>query len=156
MDIQERELEKRTSKAMAEEAQKDVIKEPYQSKPRRSIYGSDPITLVLSEPRIGEKVPSTQTSISSRSKRPVLTSKPYTTQKLNLAKSNSEPYGANQWKYTNRAGEHWSLPPPPYIAHNSPTTLEAEMEELVDSTRLATAWIQTNGVDNGIAVASYY
>ena len=30
------------------------------------------------------------------------------------------------------------------------------MEELVDSTRLATAWIQTNGVDNGIAVISFY
>ena len=42
--------------------------------------------------------------------------------KLNLAKSNSEPYGANQWKYTNRARGHWSLPPPPYIARNSPTT----------------------------------
>ena len=30
------------------------------------------------------------------------------------------------------------------------------MEELVDSTGLATSWIQTNGVDNGIAVISFY
>ena len=35
-------------------------------------------------------------------------------------------------------------------------TLEAEMEELTGSTRLAASWIQTNSVDNGIAVISYY
>ena len=35
-------------------------------------------------------------------------------------------------------------------------TLEAEMEELVDSTRFSTSWIQTNGVDNGIALISFY
>ena len=35
-------------------------------------------------------------------------------------------------------------------------TLEAEMEELVSSTRLAASWIQINGVDRGIAVISFY
>ena len=35
-------------------------------------------------------------------------------------------------------------------------TLEAEIEELVNSTRLAASWIQTNGVDNSIAVISSY
>ena len=30
------------------------------------------------------------------------------------------------------------------------------MEELVDSTRLGASWMQTNGVDNGIAVISFY
>ena len=40
----------------------------------------------------------------------------------------------------------------PLIGH----TLDAEMEELKGSTRLAAAWIHTNGVDNGIAVISYY
>ena len=40
----------------------------------------------------------------------------------------------------------------PLIGH----TLEAEMEELVVSTRIAASWIQTNGVDNGIVVISFY
>ena len=35
-------------------------------------------------------------------------------------------------------------------------TLAAEMEELMESTRLAASWIQTNGIDNGIVVISYY
>ena len=35
-------------------------------------------------------------------------------------------------------------------------TLEAEMEELVSSSRLAASWIQTNGVERGIAVISFY
>ena len=35
-------------------------------------------------------------------------------------------------------------------------TLDTEMEDLNGSTRLAAAWTQTNGVDNGIAVMSYY
>ena len=30
------------------------------------------------------------------------------------------------------------------------------MEKLVGSTRIAASWIQTNGVDNGIAVISFY
>ena len=40
----------------------------------------------------------------------------------------------------------------PVIGH----TLEAEMEELIGSTKFAASWIQTNGVDDGIAVISYY
>ena len=40
----------------------------------------------------------------------------------------------------------------PLLGH----TLDAEMAELQRSTRLAAAWIQTNGVDNGRAVISYY
>ena len=40
----------------------------------------------------------------------------------------------------------------PFITH----TLDAEMAELKRSIRLAAAWIQTNGVDNGIVVISYY
>ena len=35
-------------------------------------------------------------------------------------------------------------------------TLEADMEEVGDSTSLAASWIQTNCVDNGIAVISFY
>ena len=35
-------------------------------------------------------------------------------------------------------------------------TLDTEMEELVSSSRLAASWIQTNGVDRGIAVISFY
>ena len=35
-------------------------------------------------------------------------------------------------------------------------TLETEIEELVDSTRLAASWIQTHGINNGIAVISFY
>ena len=35
-------------------------------------------------------------------------------------------------------------------------TLEAEMEELVSSSRLAASWIQNNRVDRGIAVISFY
>ena len=34
--------------------------------------------------------------------------------------------------------------------------LDAEMEELVCSSRLAASWIQTNGVDRGIAVICFY
>ena len=34
-------------------------------------------------------------------------------------------------------------------------TLEADLADLKRSARLAAAWIQTNGVDNGIAVTSY-
>ena len=74
-----------------------------------------------------------------------------------MEKNNSEPYEANQWKYTNRAGGALvTAAAPLYCTHLTDHTLEAEMEELVDSTRLAAAWIQTNGVDNGIAVISFY
>ena len=40
----------------------------------------------------------------------------------------------------------------PLVMH----TLDADMAEVKRSTRLAAAWIQTNGVDNGIVVISYY
>ena len=45
---------------------------------------------------------------------------------------------------------------PLYCSRLIDHTLEAEMEELVSSTRLAASWIQTNGVDIGIAVILFY
>ena len=47
-------------------------------------------------------------------------------------------------------------PAPLYCTLLFGDTLEADMADLKRSTRLAAAWIQTNGVDNGIAVISYY
>ena len=45
---------------------------------------------------------------------------------------------------------------PLYCTQLINNTLEAEMEELVGSSRIAASWIQTNGVERGIAVISFY
>ena len=45
---------------------------------------------------------------------------------------------------------------PLYCTQLINNTLEAEKEELVGSSRIAASWIQTNGVERGIAVISFY